>query len=45
MTPTPGKNWLYFVAIDKTGRSAFADTVAEHDKNIQQACKNGIPLC
>jgi UPF0755 protein len=45
MNPTPGQNWLFFVAIDKTGRSAFADTDAEHDKNIQQACRNGVPLC
>ncbi|WP_432838281.1 endolytic transglycosylase MltG [Dactylosporangium sp. CA-092794] len=45
MNPTPGKNWLFFVVIDKSGKSAFADTVAEHDRNVQQACKNGIPLC
>lgn len=45
MNPTPGKNWLFFVAIDKSGKSAFADTVAEHDRNIQQACKSGVPLC
>jgi UPF0755 protein len=45
MNPTPAKNWLFFVAIDKSGKSAFADTVAEHDRNIQQACRNGVPLC
>jgi UPF0755 protein len=38
-------NWLFFVAIDKSGRSAFAVTDAEHQKNKLQACKNGIPLC
>jgi UPF0755 protein len=41
----PDKNWLFFVAIDKSGKSAFADTNEQHDKNIQQACRNGIPLC
>ncbi|GGQ53704.1 endolytic transglycosylase MltG [Couchioplanes azureus] len=38
-------DWLFFVAVDKTGRSAFAVTNAEHDANIQKACQNGIPLC
>jgi len=42
--PTAG-NWLFFVAIDKSGRSAFAVTDAEHQKNKLQACRNGIPLC
>ena len=45
MTPAAGP-WLYFVVIDKTtGRSAFATTNVEHEKNIQLACANGIPLC
>ncbi|WP_067502528.1 endolytic transglycosylase MltG [Actinoplanes sp. TFC3] len=38
-------DWLFFVAIDKSGNSAFAVTNAEHDANIQKACRNGIPLC
>jgi UPF0755 protein len=41
----PAGDWLYFVAIDKTGRSEFATTIADHQRNIQTACKNGIPLC
>jgi UPF0755 protein len=35
-------NWLFFVAIDKQGHSAFASTVAEHDRNVAIARKNGI---
>jgi UPF0755 protein len=42
--PTAGP-WLYFVAVDKTGKSAFATTNAEHDANVRKACANGIPLC
>ncbi|HEY8534432.1 MAG TPA: endolytic transglycosylase MltG [Micromonospora sp.] len=41
----PDEPWLFFVAIDKSGKSAFATTDAEHERNIAQACKNGIPLC
>lgn len=44
MAPADG-DWLYFVAIDPSGKSAFADTFAEHEANIQQACQNGVPLC
>jgi UPF0755 protein len=42
--PTPGP-WLFFVAVDKKGRSAFATTDAQHEANIRKACENGIPLC
>ena len=42
--PTAGP-WLFFVAVDKKGNSAFAVTNDEHNANIQKACKNGIPLC
>jgi UPF0755 protein len=38
----PKGNWLFFVAIDKQGRSAFAATNAEHEKNIAIAKKNGV---
>ena len=44
MDPPPGK-WLYFVAVDKEGNSAFAETYAQHEANIQRACQNGVPLC
>jgi UPF0755 protein len=42
----PAGPWLFFVAVDpKTKKSKFATTVQEHDRNIQEACRNGIPLC
>jgi UPF0755 protein len=41
INPTPG-TWLFFVVIDKTGKSAFATTQAEHDRNIALARKNGV---
>ncbi|MFC4064924.1 endolytic transglycosylase MltG [Actinoplanes subglobosus] len=44
MNPTNGP-WLFFVAVDKSGKSAFAVTDAEHQKNVQKACANGINLC
>ncbi|WP_433365630.1 endolytic transglycosylase MltG [Actinoplanes sp. CA-142083] len=44
MQPAAG-NWLYFVAIDKAGNSIFTNDYAQHQKNITQACKNGVPLC
>ncbi|BAL91450.1 putative aminodeoxychorismate lyase [Actinoplanes missouriensis 431] len=44
MKPADGP-WLFFVAVDKSGKSAFAVTSAEHDKNVQKACAAGINLC
>jgi UPF0755 protein len=41
MKPPTGP-WLYFVAIDKQGHSAFATTYAEHQKNQQTAKQNGV---
>jgi UPF0755 protein len=41
MSPPRG-GWIYFVAIDKQGNSAFATTKAEHDKNVQKARENGV---
>jgi UPF0755 protein len=38
----PAGPWLYFVAIDKQGHSAFATTYADHQKNIGIARKNGV---
>ncbi|MFF5294769.1 endolytic transglycosylase MltG [Paractinoplanes globisporus] len=41
----PSANWLYFVAIDKQGHSVFTNDYQQHQKNIAQACRNGVPLC
>jgi UPF0755 protein len=41
MDPPPGK-WLYFVAIDHQGHSAFADTYDEQLRNQETAKKNGV---
>lgn len=41
MSPPAGP-WLYFVAIDKQGHSAFATTYQEQQKNEALARKNGV---
>jgi len=41
MSPPAGP-WLFFVAIDKQGHSAFAATLDAHNKNIELAKKNGV---
>ncbi|MEU7590831.1 endolytic transglycosylase MltG [Micromonospora sp. NPDC049230] len=41
MDPPPGK-WLYFVAIDKQGHSAFAETYEQHQRNEAKAREAGI---
>jgi UPF0755 protein len=38
----PAGAWLYFVAIDKQGHSAFATTLDGHRKNEATARKNGV---
>ncbi|MEV4533005.1 endolytic transglycosylase MltG [Asanoa sp. NPDC049518] len=38
----PAGNWLFFVAIDKEGHSAFAVTDAEHEANKVKAREAGI---
>lgn len=38
----PKGPWLYFVAIDKQGHSAFAETNDQHEKNIELARRNGV---
>ncbi|SCE68758.1 UPF0755 protein [Micromonospora coriariae] len=41
MAPPPGK-WLYFVAIDKQGHSAFAETYEEQKRNEAKAREAGV---
>ncbi len=41
MNPPAGK-WLFFVAIDKEGHSAFAETDAQHEENKNKARAAGI---
>lgn len=41
LNPTPG-TWYFFVLVDKEGRSAFADTLAEHNANREIGRKNGV---
>ncbi|HEX6968772.1 MAG TPA: endolytic transglycosylase MltG [Micromonosporaceae bacterium] len=41
MAPPKG-NWYFFVAIDKEGHSAFAETYAEQLRNEQKARDNGV---
>jgi UPF0755 protein len=41
MNPPPG-NWLFFVAIDAEGHSAFADTNEQHEENKRKAREAGI---
>ncbi|MCM4079110.1 endolytic transglycosylase MltG [Paractinoplanes hotanensis] len=43
MKPATGP-WLFFVAVDNKGNSAFAVTDAQHEANIDKACANGIKL-
>jgi UPF0755 protein len=41
MNPTQA-NWLYFVAIDKNGTTAFADNLQQQEANEAIARKNGV---
>ncbi|GAA0917138.1 endolytic transglycosylase MltG [Virgisporangium aurantiacum] len=41
----PAGDWIFFVAIDKAGHSAFATTDAEHEANKKIACQNGVLTC
>ncbi|GIE89198.1 endolytic transglycosylase MltG [Actinoplanes regularis] len=45
MNPTNNFPYFYFVTVDKDGTMAYGKTAADHDRNLQIACQNGIPLC
>ncbi|MEU8238828.1 endolytic transglycosylase MltG [Actinoplanes missouriensis] len=38
-------DYYFFVTVNEKGAMAYGKTFADHEKNIQQACKNGIPIC
>jgi UPF0755 protein len=44
MSP-PKSKFYFFVTVDKKGAMAYGVTNDDHERNIQQACKNGIPIC
>ncbi|HEY3507320.1 MAG TPA: endolytic transglycosylase MltG [Actinocatenispora sp.] len=35
-------NWFYFVVIDKSGKSAFTNSSDQHERNIEEAKRNGV---
>jgi UPF0755 protein len=41
----PKSDFFFFVTVDKKGSMAYGKTNAEHEANIQKACRNGIPIC
>ena len=45
MNPPANFPYFYFVSVDKQGTMAYGKTLAQHNANIQIACRNGIPLC
>jgi UPF0755 protein len=41
LDPTPGK-WIFFVVVDENGHHAFAETLAEQNRNIALAEQRGV---
>ncbi|WP_430780210.1 endolytic transglycosylase MltG [Actinoplanes sp. G11-F43] len=37
--------YFFFVTVNEKGAMAYGKTFDEHNKNIQEACRNGIPIC
>ncbi|WP_229072455.1 endolytic transglycosylase MltG [Actinoplanes sp. DH11] len=44
MNPKKSDNY-FFVTVDDKGAMAYGKTFADHEKNIEKACENGIPIC
>ncbi|MEU4425703.1 endolytic transglycosylase MltG [Actinoplanes sp. NPDC024001] len=44
MNPAKSKNY-FFVTVNEKGAMAYGETYDDHRRNIQKACKNGIPIC
>ncbi|SIR87517.1 endolytic transglycosylase MltG [Williamsia sterculiae] len=38
----PQGNWLFFVTVDRTGKTLFADNYEDHKRNREQACRSGL---
>ncbi|GIF03466.1 endolytic transglycosylase MltG [Actinoplanes siamensis] len=45
MSPTNNFPYYFFISVDTKGTMAYGRTGADHEKNRQLACQNGIPLC
>jgi UPF0755 protein len=41
LNPTPGP-WIFFVVVDDSGHHAFAETLAEQNRNIALAEQRGV---
>ena len=42
----PAKSdYFFFVTVDQKGAMAYGKTFDDHNRNIQKACENGIPIC
>lgn len=41
----PKSKYYFFVTVNEKGAMAYGETFADHERNIQEACRNGIPIC
>ncbi|GIF13269.1 endolytic transglycosylase MltG [Actinoplanes teichomyceticus] len=45
MSPTGNFPYYFFISVDTAGTMAYGKTGADHQRNTELACRNGIPLC